>query len=660
MDNLTIGTPAIHRSGESCFVSRIIPSNGRSFTLGTDRMEPVRNDVELCFERRLAVVPDTIAEPWIRSAVDRLPPVPADEVETRRQAALDAQQASRDLAQQDRDREATRAAEFKADAAGKLPPWAKAVIIAERVKDQSDSMSDYWGSTTAETVILAFSTHTRDLFPELRKAALNYADTRDLFDAPETAEHREKYSMGGGFYLKAGSRHGDGWRVSKNELYRGVDSIPVGKWSLTAPAATIEPAPVAPAESGSMAIEKHIHTKHGFDIWIVTNQARVEREAFDSMLAHAKLSGGWYSRAWGGTPGGFAFKKESAAAEFMRDHLPAAPVAPVPAANVPRLPVAPAAPVTAVADKLRAMADKLQSDIDHKFADRQTNTPKRQREAASARQEGVRLQRTQQALRALADHHAAGTVPACLKGATTKAAVYSLCRSHIDTSHSGYYDAGIDTGKPAVDSPATRAIWELLTAPSDAEKHAAELRRKVDALQFASIPGYFPTPAAIIDRMIYAADFPTDGCSMLEPSAGGGAILDRVRSVMGDCTFIAFERHSSLREILQLKGYDTTGADFTESDDSIKVDRVLMNPPFEHGQDMNHVSRAYCHLKPGGRLVAIMAPGWRYRQDRSSVLFREWFEETGGTCEDLPAGAFKESGTGVSTVMITIDAPAAV
>jgi hypothetical protein len=54
-----------------------------------------------------------------------------------------------------------------------------------------------------------------------------------------------------------------------------------------------------------------------------------------------------------------------------------------------------------------------------------------------------------------------------------------------------------------------------------------------------------------------------------------------------------------------------------------------------------------------------MAPGWRSRQDRASVLFREWFEEVDGTCEDLPAGAFKESGRGVATVMITIDAPAA-
>ena len=34
-----------------------------------------------------------------------------------------------------------------------------------------------------------------------------------------------------------------------------------------------------------------------------------------------------------------------------------------------------------------------------------------------------------------------------------------------------------------------------------------------------------------------------------------------------------------------------------------------MNPPFENGRDIDHVTHALSLLKPGGRLVAIMSEG---------------------------------------------------
>jgi len=37
----------------------------------------------------------------------------------------------------------------------------------------------------------------------------------------ESIEHREKYSMGGGYYLMDGWRHGGGWQVTKLECYPG-------------------------------------------------------------------------------------------------------------------------------------------------------------------------------------------------------------------------------------------------------------------------------------------------------------------------------------------------------------------------------------------------------------------------------------------------------
>lgn len=97
------------------------------------------------------------------------------------------------------------------------PEWAKAVIIARRKVNQSDPMTDYFGHTTDKTVVLCFSKHTRNNFREFRKAARLHPDTRHLADAPaEEVEHRENYSMGGGYYL--GSHKHSGWEVYKATL----------------------------------------------------------------------------------------------------------------------------------------------------------------------------------------------------------------------------------------------------------------------------------------------------------------------------------------------------------------------------------------------------------------------------------------------------------
>ena len=45
-------------------------------------------------------------------------------------------------------------------------------------------------------------------------------------------EHREKYSMGSGYYLKYGSSDSTGWKVRKQKLYKGPDSVPMGEWRL--------------------------------------------------------------------------------------------------------------------------------------------------------------------------------------------------------------------------------------------------------------------------------------------------------------------------------------------------------------------------------------------------------------------------------------------
>ena len=111
--------------------------------------------------------------------------------------------------------------------------------------------------------------------------------------------------------------------------------------------------------------------------------------------------------------------------------------------------------------KLRTLADKLTSQIENKRGDRLTNTPKRLGEAATARNEGDRLERTQTALYALADFHDLGTLPANLASFTSKKSVYEAMSSKSEQVQNGYHTYYGDTGEPRSSTPEILALWDL-------------------------------------------------------------------------------------------------------------------------------------------------------------------------------------------------------
>jgi hypothetical protein len=78
-----------------------------------------------------------------------------------------------------------------------------------------------------------------------------------------------------------------------------------------------------------------------------------------------------------------------------------------------------------------------------------------------------------------------------------------------------------------------------------------------------------------------------------------------------------------------------------------RADRIVMNPPFAgNAADIKHVEHALTKLKDGGRLVSVVANGPRQRE-KLMLLASDWI--------DLPAGSFKEQGTGVNTAIVVID-----
>lgn len=98
-----------------------------------------------------------------------------------------------------------------------LPTDAQALIIARLKQDESDSQTDYFASSTTRTVILGFSKHKRDIFSEMRKYAVNFEETAYLGEYNADYEHREKYSMGAGYYLGESKYHG--WIIEKESMY---------------------------------------------------------------------------------------------------------------------------------------------------------------------------------------------------------------------------------------------------------------------------------------------------------------------------------------------------------------------------------------------------------------------------------------------------------
>ncbi|XIH10322.1 hypothetical protein C1N87_28360 (plasmid) [Priestia aryabhattai] len=152
--------------------------------------------------------------------------------------------------------------------------------------------------------------------------------------------------------------------------------------------------------------------------------------------------------------------------------------------------------------------------------------------------------------------------------------------------------------------------------------------------------------------MIEEADISED-MTVLEPSAGTGHIAEELAKETHNLEVVEYQ--FEMREYLSKRGLNVVGEDFFQV--TKLYDRIVMNPPFEKGQDITHVMHAYSLLKPGGKVVAIMSNGVFGRQDKQAKAFREFLVESGGWEEKLPDQSFKESdrSTGVSTRLVVID-----
>lgn len=182
-------------------------------------------------------------------------------------------------------------------------------------------------------------------------------------------------------------------------------------------------------------------------------------------------------------------------------------------------------------------------------------------------------------------------------------------------------------------------------------------------VQVVTAPELFVTPKELAERVIEEADI-QPGNRVLEPSAGTGALIGAMGGKMFDYRdgaqkgeVVAVEISSGLSQILtrEFPLTKVINGDFLQCNGGLgKFDRIIMNPPFSGQADIEHVTHALKFLNEGGRLVAIMAAGAEFRQDRKAREFRDLIEGMGGTIEGLPAGSFESSGTKVNTVLVNV------
>lgn len=278
-------------------------------------------------------------------------------------------------------------------------------------------------------------------------------------------------------------------------------------------------------------------------------------------------------------------------------------------------------------------AAALDKEIAKKRSPKQVNTRKRIGEWESAIADAQRMELLQDRLLTLAELWDKGEVPETLQVVRTKAEVETLIRKQ---------DPAIMTiGNP------------------DAGKERPEDTIRKKELALGNIPGFFPTPQAVIEKMLKYMDIQA-GDRVLEPSAGRGDLVKAVLKKQPEALVDCVEWNWNLREILEMKGFNVAGDDIFEHPPTQDYRWVIMNPPFENAADAQHVRYVYeNHLAPGGILVAITSNSVEFHKSKPYEDFREWLNESKAKHAALPPGSFQESdnSTGVATRLLVIGKP---
>ncbi|ATG45585.1 methyltransferase [Phaeobacter piscinae] len=204
------------------------------------------------------------------------------------------------------------------------------------------------------------------------------------------------------------------------------------------------------------------------------------------------------------------------------------------------------------------------------------------------------------------------------------------------------------------------AAGDIATAKLLASRLLTETRRSEQQIRLQQ----FSTPLPFAALVLRAAAI-RRGETVLEPSAGTGALA--AIAALAGATLVLNEIDPLRQRLLRaVFGGEVTGHDGEHIDDLLQTpdlpDVAVMNPPFASSVDRSrdkhitakHLIAAAKRLAPGGRLVAIMPPGFTSERDAA-----HWSRACGLLTPRLaltmPGHVYRKLGTSVETQLMVFD-----
>lgn len=180
-------------------------------------------------------------------------------------------------------------------------------------------------------------------------------------------------------------------------------------------------------------------------------------------------------------------------------------------------------------------------------------------------------------------------------------------------------------------------------------------------MNFTDNPNFYPTPVEVIKKMLapwlipesvdeeneieyrirrreYRSRFDNTTLNnklILEPSAGKGDIVDFIvaESRVKECDISVIEPDLDLISILQDKNYNIISKDFLEYDGNLYFDLIVMNPPFDRGDE--HLLKAWSILKEGDIVCLLNAETLRNPYTKTRQLLCQIIGDNNGSIEYL-------------------------
>jgi len=168
---------------------------------------------------------------------------------------------------------------------------------------------------------------------------------------------------------------------------------------------------------------------------------------------------------------------------------------------------------------------------------------------------------------------------------------------------------------------------------------------------------FFATPKNLAHILVNSIGYLQKDFTVLEPSAGQGSLIKEFLQFHGDLIpyvdcYEAMEINRM--KLLGIEGAIIKGNDFFQCDKKDYYDIIIANPPFAKNQDIDHIRKMYDVCKPGGTIVTLSSLSWLTGIQNKQREFKKWLLELNADVEEIEPGTFKESGTNVGCLMITI------